>query len=225
MKYTVVFFVRISPLIFILSQALTPTQVLTNRVSTIVKNRSSGISGQQVRSQHLFIKPPEQRGNNHVDAACSMSISLSPSHKQPPVLPLTGLPKMGNSGKTGNESISLTGKDSVEVISVSPPVTNFKNPLPKQHVNTLKERLKSSVAKSKASSSSNAVGCQYYPTTSNIANNNIQPNHKATSYVQLSASVQSSASTDQAFTPAAKRIMGRRPSKPIKKVGAKGKEL
>ena len=189
---------------------------MTNRVSTIVKNRSSGISGQQVRSQHLFIKPPEQRGNNHADAACSMSISLSPSHKQPPVLPMTGLPKMG--------------KDSVEVISVSPPVSGFKTPLPTEHVNTLMERLKSSSAKSKASSASNAGGRQYYAITSNVANNNLPSNHEAlvhSSYVQLSDSVQSSSFTDQhqPFTPAAKRIMGRRPSKPIKKVGAKGKEL
>ena len=210
--------VRISPLIYIFSQALTPTQVMTNRVSTIVKNRASDMSGQQVRSQHLFIKPPENRGrgNNHTDAASSMSISLSPSHKQPPVLPMTGPPKME--------------KDSVEVISVSPPVSGFKTPLPTEHVNTLMERLKSSSAKSKVSSASNAGGRQYYPITSNVANNNLPSNHEAlvhSSYVQLSDSVQSRSSTDQhqPFTPAAKRIMGRRPSKPIKKVGAKGKEL
>ena len=213
-----------------LTQALTPTQVMTNRVSTIVKNRSSGISGQQVRSQHLFIKPPEYRGNSQTDAACSMSISLSPSHKQPPALPPLGLPKIGNSVITGNETVAFMGKESVDVISVLPPESNFKSPLPTTHANTLMERLKSSAAKSKVSSTSNGGGCQYYSPQSKdiVANNNIPSNREVmvhSTYVQLSDSVQSSSSTDQPFTPAAKRIMGRRPTKPIKKVGAKGKDF
>lgn len=207
---------------------MTPTQVMTNRVSTIVKNRSSSLSGHPGlgRSRQLFIKPPDHRGNSQTEGTCSMSISLSPSHKHPPVSPPTNLPMIGNQVHLGNGSTAFVGKDSVDVISVSPPTSSFKTPLPKQHVNTLKERLKLSAAKSKAAGATNAGGCQYYPSSNNV-NNNIPTDNEVvvhTTYVQLSDSVETSSSADKLFSPApaAKRMMSNKPSKPIKKVGAKG---
>jgi len=210
-----------------MDQAVTPTQVMTNRVSTIVKNRSSSVSGHPGlgRSRQLFIKPPDHRGNSQTEGACSMSISLSPSHKHPPVSPPTNLPMIGNQVHLGNGTTAFVGKDSVDVVSVSSPTSSFKTPLPKQHVNTLKERLKISAAKSKAAGATNAGGCQYYPSSINV-NNNIPTDNEVmvhTTYIQLSDSVETSSSADKLFSPAAKRMMSnRKPAKPIKKVGAKG---
>lgn len=202
---------------------------MTNRVSTIVKNRSSSVIGHPGlgRSRQLFIKPPDHRGNSQTEGTCSsMSISLSPSHIQPPVSPPTTFPTIGNQVNLGNGSTAFVGKDSVDVVSVSPLTSSFKTPLPKQHVDTLKERLKSSAAKAKAAGASNTGGCQNYPSSIND-NNNIPTNNEVvihTTYVHLSDSVETSSSADKLFSPAAKRMMSnRKPAKPIKKVGAKGK--
>ena len=169
-----------------------------------------------VPSHQLFIKIPDQRGNSQPDAdtASSMSISPGPSPKQLPdrVHQLSSMSEDGNS--------VVLGKN----VSISPTLTNFKTPLPKQDVNSLKERLKSSAAKATASRVGSSGG--YHPPPSNLANNNIQANAEVvvpTSYVQLSDSVQTSSSADQPFSPAVKRIVcHRRPAKPIKKIGAKG---
>ena len=159
-----------------------------------------------------------------------MSISLSPTHKQLPVLPPTNLPLGGNPVILGNGATAFVGKDSVDVVTVSPSASNFKTPLPKQQVHRLKDRLKSSAAKAKSPGASNAGGCQYYPPRSHNDNNNIPSNNQVnvrTTYIQLSDSVETSSSGEQLFTPAAKRMLAnnRKPSKPIKKVGAKGKGI
>ena len=159
-----------------------------------------------------------------------MSISLSPTQKQLPVLPPTNPPLGGNPVILGNGATAFVGKDSVDVVTVSPSSSSFKTPLPKQQVHRLKERLKSSAAKDKAPGSSNAGGCLYYPPRSHNDNNNLPSNNEVnvrTTYIQLSDSVETSSSGEQLFTPAAKRMLAnnRKPTKPIKKVGAKGKGM
>ena len=76
-----------------------------------------------------------------------MSISLSPTQKQLPVLPPTNPPLGGNPVILGNGATAFVGKDSVDVVTFSPSSSSFKTPLPKQQVHRLKERLKSSAAK------------------------------------------------------------------------------